>query len=87
MNINKQFNDIFLYLCKKELKKKRGKSLDFFDLSNLIDKSLKETNDKAIMFSGEYKNGKRNGAGKEYYCDKNSIKFNGNYLDGERIYN
>ena len=43
---NKQFNDVFLNLCKKELKKKSGKSLDFYDLSNLIDQSLKEINDK-----------------------------------------
>ena len=43
---NKQFNDVFLDLCKKELKRKHGKSLDFYDLSNLIDQSLKEINDK-----------------------------------------
>ena len=38
----KKFNDVFLDLCKQELKRKHGKSLDFYDLSNLIDKSLKE---------------------------------------------
>ena len=43
---NKQFNDVFLDLCKKELKRKHGKSLDFYDLSNLIDQSLKEIKDK-----------------------------------------
>ena len=44
---DKKFNDVFLDLCKQELKKKQGKSLDFYDLANLIDKSLKQTNDKA----------------------------------------
>ena len=34
------FNNIFVDLCQKELDKKKGKSLDFFDLSNLIDKSI-----------------------------------------------
>ena len=34
-------------------------------------------------FEGEYKNGKRNGKGKEFYSNKN-IKFEGEYLDGKR---
>ena len=34
---------IFLVdLCEKELKKKKGKSLDFYDTSNLIDQALKQ---------------------------------------------
>lgn len=43
---NKQFNNVFLKLCKNELQNKGGKSLDFYDLSNLIDQSLREINDK-----------------------------------------
>ena len=34
-------------------------------------------------FEGEYKNGKRNGKGKEFYSDE-KIKFEGEYLDGKR---
>ena len=34
-------------------------------------------------FEGEYKNGKRNGKGKEFYSNK-KIKFEGEYLDGKR---
>ena len=45
---DKKFNDVFLNLCKKGLKKKHGKSLDFYDVANLIDRSLKETKDKGI---------------------------------------
>ena len=49
-----------------------------------------------VDFEGEYKNGKRNWKGKEYFNDysfdlfkldnynENTIKFEGNYLDGER---
>ena len=44
---NKKFNDVLLDLCRQELKRKQGKSLDFYDLANLIDKSLKQTDDKA----------------------------------------
>ena len=36
------FNNIFIDLCQKELKKKNNKSLDFYDTSTLIDKALKE---------------------------------------------
>ena len=58
---NKKFNDVLLDLCKQELKRKQGKSLDFYDLANLIDKSLKQTDDKAsktkakrIIFKEDY---------------------------------
>ena len=36
------FNNILTKLCEKELKKKKGKSLDFYDTSNLIDQAIKE---------------------------------------------
>ena len=36
------FNNIFIDLCQKELKKKNNKSLDFYDTSNLIDQAFKE---------------------------------------------
>ena len=36
------FNNIIVDLCEKELKKKKGKSLDFYDTSNLIDQAIKE---------------------------------------------
>ena len=36
------FNNIIVDLCEKELKKKKGKSSDFYDTSNLIDQAIKE---------------------------------------------
>ena len=56
-------------------------------------------NKDKVNFEGEYKKGKRNGKGKEYFnnfydndiyellyddFNKNTIKFEGNYIDGER---
>ena len=40
---NKDFNELFLKLCEKLLKNKKGISLDFYDLVNIIDKAKKET--------------------------------------------
>ena len=40
------FNNILTNLFEKELKKKKGKSLDFFDTSNLIDQAIKERKKK-----------------------------------------
>ena len=36
-----------------------------------------------LMFEGEYKNGKRNGKGKEY-CKCGKIIFEGEYLNGKK---
>jgi len=36
-----------------------------------------------IIYEGEYKNGKRNGKGKEYYYN-DKIKYEGEYLNGKR---
>ena len=44
------FNNIFVDSYQKELNKKNGKSLDFFDLTNLIDKSLNEVKKKDESF-------------------------------------
>ena len=41
---NKVFNDFFLNLCEEKLKKNGGKSLDFFDVSNIIDKAMNKSN-------------------------------------------
>ena len=40
------FNNILTNLFEKELKKKKGKSLDFFDTSNLIEQAIKERKKK-----------------------------------------
>ena len=40
------FNNILTNLFEKELKKKNGKSLDFFDTSNLIEEAIKERKKK-----------------------------------------
>ena len=37
-----RFNDIFIDLCEKELKRKKYKSLDFYDLTNVINRCFKE---------------------------------------------
>ena len=49
--------------------------------SNGIVKEYKGYND-TLRFEGEYKNGKRNGKGKEYYDGK--LIFEGDYLNGKR---
>ena len=36
----------------------------------------------SLDFEGEYKNGERNGKGKEYYLGK--LQFDGEYLNGKR---
>jgi len=43
------FNNILTNLFEKELKKKKGKSLDFFDTSNLIEEAIKERKKKEKM--------------------------------------
>ena len=40
---NKVFNDFFLNLCEEKLKKNGGRSLDFFDLSKIIDKAMNKS--------------------------------------------
>ena len=41
--------------------------------------------DNSLIFEGEYKNGKRNGKGKEYYdYFAGKLKFEGEFLDGKR---
>ena len=64
---DEKFNDVFLDLCKQELKRKQGKSLDFYDLANLIDRSLKETKDKGskskvkhVSFKDDYEKKREN---------------------------
>jgi len=37
-----------------------------------------------LKYEGEYRNGERNGKGKEYYFD-GSLRFEGDYLNGKRI--
>ena len=36
------FNDIFIDLCERELKRKQGISLDFYDLTNVINECFKK---------------------------------------------
>ena len=56
-------------------------------IDQLIDKKgngveyLKNTN--ILLFEGEYKNGKKNGKGKEYYIDQ-KLKFEGEYFNGKK---
>ena len=44
-----------------------------------------ELGSNKLLYEGEYKNGRRNGKGKEYY-DNGKIKFEGEYLNGKIIY-
>ena len=45
--------------------------------------TIKEYYFDKLIFEGEYKNGERNGKGKEYYNNKNLL-FEGDYLNGKR---
>ena len=38
-----------------------------------------------LLYEGEYKKGKRNGKGEEYYYLNRNIKFRGEYLKGQII--
>ena len=40
---NKVFNNFFLNLCEEKQKKNGGRSLDFFDLSKIIDKAMNKS--------------------------------------------
>ena len=50
--------------------------------NGIVKEYVKGTN--LLIFEGEYKNGKKNGKGKEYY-DTGKIKFDGEYLNGKKI--
>ena len=48
-------------------------------------KKRKEYNkDKVLIYEGEFKNGERNGQGKEFFLNGNLL-FNGNYLNGKEM--
>ena len=50
---------------------------------NRIAREYRVYND-ALIFEGEYFNGKRNGKGKEYYFVNGNLIFEGEYLNGKR---
>ena len=54
-----------------------------FELKNGTGKNIIEYNDYINSFIGEYRNGKRNGKGKEY-CSMGWLEFEGEYINGER---
>ena len=37
-----------------------------------------------MIFDGEYKDGKWNGIGKEYYSRNGQLKYDGEYLNGKK---
>ena len=51
--------------------------------NGIVKEYLKDTN--LVIFEGEYKNGKRNGKGKEFY-ENQQIKFEGEYINGKKNY-
>ena len=60
------------------VEEKNGKVKEFSSIS--FDKN----GDNTLIFEGEYKKGKRDGQGKEYYKN-GKIKFEGEYLKGKRF--
>ena len=56
-------------MMKKDLNRKRAKG--------------KKVNNGIVKFEGEYKDGERNGKGKEYY-NSGDIEFKGEYKDDEK---
>ena len=65
--------DNYKAACKKE---------NVVEKNGIVKEYVKGTN--LLRFEGEYKNGKKNGKGKEYY-DTGKIKFDGEYLNGKKI--
>ena len=61
-----------------ELKNGNGTSREYNELPSVLSEDK-----EYIVFEGEYRNGKRNGKGKEYY-DNDKLKFEGEYLNGKR---
>ena len=78
--------------CNKKLQERNR--INFLDYINakgiykILEKSGKGQEYKIpsynLIFEGEYKKGKRNGKGKEYY-NNNKLKFEGEYIDGKKI--
>ena len=50
-------------------------------MNNDINGKGKEYKDSKLIFKGEYKNGKRNGKGKEYYYHNGKLLFEGDFLN------
>ena len=50
---NKSFGQWFLVICKDQLTFKKGKSLDFYDLTNIIDLCFQKHNKKVSFSSDE----------------------------------
>ena len=91
---------IFLKIvyCSKSIQKKLGITID--DFKNVSGKILRKEKSFSILekevdtvyiqgtdikvFKGHYKNGKKNGKGKEYYTNKKK-KFEGDYFNGIKI--
>ena len=65
--------DNYKSICNKE---------KIVEKNGIVKEYVKGTN--LLIFEGEYKNGKKNGKGKEYY-DTGKIKFDGEYLNGKKI--
>ena len=53
-----------------------------YELKNGKGLIVEYTDEKSLIYKGEYLNGERNGKGKEYYCGK--LIFEGEYLNGKR---
>ena len=85
---NKKFN---LISYNKQIQKKLSVDIETFKKN--CSRKIIETqegnvreyliNSNILIFEGEYKNGKRNGKGKEYYNDQ-KLKFEGIYLNGKK---
>ena len=83
-------NKLNIIIYNKELQKKL--SVDINNYKKISGKyKIEEKNGKGreykinnnkLIFEGEYLNKKRNGKGKEYYFD-DTLKFEGEYLDGK----
>ena len=86
---NRKIKELIIY--NKKLQKFFG--IGIIDYKNESGKYKKEENGKGceytigtnnLLFEGEYKNGKKNGQGKEYYIS-GKLKFKGEYLNGKKM--
>ena len=81
-----------LLFYNKEIQQKLDIDIEIYKKICKIDKKI-ETNGKGfiylkntdlLIFEGEYKNGLKNGKGKEYYIPDQNVKFEGKYINGKK---
>ena len=78
-----KFEGEFLYGQKWNGRQYNSENNNYNEIKNGDGFIMEYDNDGNLVYEGEYKNGKRNGKGKEFY-KKDSIKFEGEYFNDKK---